>query len=360
MLIQDGKVPQRTYHIEWDAGVHYEFLISITAYCEKEDWETFRSVATERPTLFFDEINLPDDLNSDMTKIHERIGWGAILAAALDLGPRTVSSVQEWIQWFEKISPIVWYAGILKYFVPAHIVDLELLELVISGDKAAKEQMLKLLVEHTKYEPIRALVEMDETEWANLKQLTLDVCKKWYELYFTGIESQMKQFVEKGLEHVQRQTRDVSSEQCVFAATKGIEYFPEPGIWSVRLVPQYHFRPFNFYLEYRDAKVFFFPIPDEVVSQTDGAAMQEVAQAMRCLGDENRLKILQFLKDGDKTFGEIVQFLSISKSTVHHHMVTLRSQGFVTIRNIDEDQKYRLRKERWRYLVQLVEDKLGF
>jgi DNA-binding transcriptional ArsR family regulator len=358
MLIQEGKIPQRTYHVEWDAGVHFEFLVSIMAYCKKEHWQTFRSV--EQRHTPFEELQIPEPLVLAMQEIHDTINWEAVLVTCLDLGPRHVNSVRDWLQWFDTLSPVTWYAGVLRHYTPVHLVDLETLELVIREDDSARERLLQAMCCHKHGQTVHNLLHMDETAWVRLKQQIFTVCEQWYDLYFSSIEAQMKELVEKGLDLAKRMTRDVSSEQCVFTVTRGIEYFPEPGVWTVRLVPQYHFRPFNYCSEYRDCKIFFFPVPDEVVFQSDEAALQELAQAMRCLGDENRLKILQFLKEGDKTFGEIVQYLSISKSTVHHHMVTLRSQGFVTIRQIGEDSKYQLRKERWTWLVQQMADKFGF
>jgi DNA-binding transcriptional ArsR family regulator len=65
----------------------------------------------------------------------------------------------------------------------------------------------------------------------------------------------------------------------------------------------------------------------------------------KSLADENRLRILRFLVAGGKSFTEIVQYIGLAKSTVHYHMVSLRSAGLVRVHlSTESGERYSLRK----------------
>lgn len=59
------------------------------------------------------------------------------------------------------------------------------------------------------------------------------------------------------------------------------------------------------------------------------------AQAMifKSFCDENRLKILEMLQDGEKCACKILEQLEISQSTLSHHMKILVESGLVQTRN---------------------------
>ena len=49
----------------------------------------------------------------------------------------------------------------------------------------------------------------------------------------------------------------------------------------------------------------------------------------RALNDATRREILEILKDGDKTAGEIADSFSISKPSISHHLDLLKQAGLV-------------------------------
>lgn len=59
------------------------------------------------------------------------------------------------------------------------------------------------------------------------------------------------------------------------------------------------------------------------------------AQAMifKAFCDENRLRILEMLQDGEKCACKILEQLEISQSTLSHHMKILVESGLVQTRN---------------------------
>lgn len=53
-------------------------------------------------------------------------------------------------------------------------------------------------------------------------------------------------------------------------------------------------------------------------------------EGFKALADPTRRRILELLRDGDLTAGELVEHFDISKPSLSHHLATLRSAGLVS------------------------------
>lgn len=53
-------------------------------------------------------------------------------------------------------------------------------------------------------------------------------------------------------------------------------------------------------------------------------------EGFKALSDPTRRRILELLRDGDKTAGELAEHFDISKPSLSHHLATLRSAGLVS------------------------------
>lgn len=58
--------------------------------------------------------------------------------------------------------------------------------------------------------------------------------------------------------------------------------------------------------------------------------IQEAAAVFKALGDENRLRILLMLADGEKCACKLLEQMQISQPTLSHHMKILCEAGIVT------------------------------
>jgi transcriptional regulator, ArsR family len=50
---------------------------------------------------------------------------------------------------------------------------------------------------------------------------------------------------------------------------------------------------------------------------------------LKAIGDESRRRILEMLKEGDKTAGEIAELFDITKPSISHHLNILKQAGLV-------------------------------
>jgi DNA-binding transcriptional ArsR family regulator len=85
------------------------------------------------------------------------------------------------------------------------------------------------------------------------------------------------------------------------------------------------------------------------------AATEIRSRFFRVLGDPKRLQILEFLLDGEKSVGDIVDHLQASQGRVSNHLSCLRWCGFVATRRDGKYVYYRLADPRVREVVRLAD-----
>ena len=70
--------------------------------------------------------------------------------------------------------------------------------------------------------------------------------------------------------------------------------------------------------------------------------MNEYLRVFRALSDENRIKILEKLSEGEQCACCLLEGLGISQSTLSHHMKILCASGIVVSRQEGKWTRYRL------------------
>ena len=53
-------------------------------------------------------------------------------------------------------------------------------------------------------------------------------------------------------------------------------------------------------------------------------------EVFKALSDKTRIKILELLKEDDKTAGEIADYFNITKASISHHLSILKQANLVT------------------------------
>ena len=70
--------------------------------------------------------------------------------------------------------------------------------------------------------------------------------------------------------------------------------------------------------------------------------MKEFMSVAKALADENRVRVLMFLRDGELCVCQIVEMLGLAPSTVSKHMAVLHQAGLVESRKEGRWRYYRL------------------
>jgi DNA-binding transcriptional ArsR family regulator len=80
----------------------------------------------------------------------------------------------------------------------------------------------------------------------------------------------------------------------------------------------------------------------------------EAAGLMGALGNESRLMILCALADGERSVGELNEFVPLSQSALSQQLAKLRGQGLVTTRRSSQTIYYSLCSGPARQVIELL------
>lgn len=147
----------------------------------------------------------------------------------------------------------------------------------------------------------------------------------WYQVYFSKVEQDI---ISKLSQEISRQPQDISPPELVRQLSNGIRLDNMPEINHVYLIPQYHYRPWNLYEVGKTILILLYPCRLDPIQ---GETPPDLLRLTKALADENRLRLLRLLAQSPHTFTEIAGKMGIAKSTVHHHLVSLRAAGLVWV-----------------------------
>ena len=173
------------------------------------------------------------------------------------------------------------------------------------------------------------------------RDLIIHLLRLWLKQYFSGLDPSILSGLDADAK-MRRATLTSTAAEIVEAATGGILLDSSLGLEMVVLVPQYHFRPLNLLCEF--GKTLFIMYPTGTVP----AGLQEpsvlLLRLTRSLADPNRLRVLRILSEGARTLAEIGEAIGLSRSTVHHHIVTLRAASLVRVHLSSGPARFSLRQ----------------
>jgi DNA-binding transcriptional ArsR family regulator len=135
----------------------------------------------------------------------------------------------------------------------------------------------------------------------------------------------------------------VAPARFIELATNGLEYVPEPYTRSVLLVPSFVMRPYICDTEYQNVELLIYPVADESLLEDKTSPPSRLVRLYKALADERRLRILKMLAERSYSLQELAEKFGVAKTTMHHHMIILRSASLIRLRT--SDHRYSLRDE---------------
>ena len=336
--------------VEIEASSAYEFLMTLCAFSELEHHAEYE-VGKE----WFDDVRKkasPDLLALiEQFSSHSHEIWDHMLGLVYDCPtPRDVPAL---ITHIEAVDPLELRLHMLGYYVRQHrrITPSEIILQAAQGDFEAQRKLLKTSFPDDP-EWQRTLRWLLSLELVATKNLLLDIFRDWYDQVFREQEPQLMSILARDVEAKLALKLTHSAEQLIEIAT-GWEYVPEPGIRRVVLVPSYIARPWNSVAERYDTVIFCYPVAEESISADKNIPPARLVKLAKALADERRLRILKKLATGSFTLQEMAEDFGVAKTTLHHHIITLRSAGLVRM-NLS-DKRWSLRQ----YMVNNVGEMLN-
>ena len=232
---------------------------------------------------------------------------------------------------------VQFYAREIRRMTPATVI-----RAAVDGDAEAKAEFLR--TSHPEWEPwtdyLRAILDADGEA---LKAELIDVLEAWAERVFKPESRTIMPIIERDAEVKRDLARELPIDRFVTTATNGVEFAPRPGIDRIVMVPSFVTRPLVSYLEFGEVLLIIYPVADESISADSDTPPLRLVRLSKALGDEKRLRILRALADGEKTLMELAEMFGVAKTTMHHHMIVLRSAGLISVGV--GSKRYRLRHE---------------
>ena len=178
---------------------------------------------------------------------------------------------------------------------------------------------------------------------ATFKAELIDILEAWAESVFAPEEATIMPILQRDVEAKRELAKTLPLDAFIKTATNGVEFGPRPGNERVALVATFVNRPLVSHVEVGETLVVVYPVADESVAAESDAPPLRLVRLAKALADEKRLRILRALADGEKSLMELAEQFGVPKTTMHHHMIVLRSAGLVAV--AIGSKRYRLREE---------------
>ncbi|MGH2445569.1 MAG: ArsR/SmtB family transcription factor [Candidatus Limnocylindria bacterium] len=232
---------------------------------------------------------------------------------------------------------VQFYAREIRRMTPPAVI-----RAAVAGDEAAKDEFLR--TSSPEWEPwteyLRGILDVDRDQF---KAELIAVLSEWADRVWKPESLTIMPIIERDAEAKRELQRELPLDRFVTTATNGVEFAPRPGINRVVMVPSFVTRPLVSYIEFGEVFVIVYPVADESVTAEGDAPPLRLVRLSKALGDEKRLRILRALADGEKTLMELAEMFGVAKTTMHHHMLILRSAGLISV--AVGSKRYRLRTE---------------
>lgn len=324
-----------------DVAPAYELLHSIVVMLDQDDDDTY-DLGREWIT------STRERAGEDLVRRVEAVSFGEsdtfrhLAGLAFDApAPRDVATFLDHLRATDpdeiKLHLVQFYARDTRRCTPPATI-----RAAVAGDAAAADEFLSTC--HPEWEPwtqyLRAVLDADA---ASLKDELVAVLEAWAERVWEPEASTIMPILERDADAKRELARDLPLDRFVTTATNGVEFAPRPGIDRLVLVPSYVQRPVVSHVEVGDVLLVVYPVADESVSAEIDTPPLRLVRLSKALGDEKRLRILRALAEGEKGLMELAEQFGVAKTTMHHHMIILRSAGLVTVGV--GSKRYRLRHE---------------
>jgi DNA-binding transcriptional ArsR family regulator len=232
---------------------------------------------------------------------------------------------------------VQFYARETRRMTPAAVI-----RAAVGGDPEAQGEFLR--TSHPEWEQWTTyLSRLFETDAEAFKADLIAVITEWVERVWKPESLTIMPILERDADVKRELERELPMEQFISTATNGVEFAPRPGVDRVVMIPSFVNRPLVTYNEFGESLLIVYPVADESVSADADAPPLRLVRLSKALGDEKRLRILRALVDGEKSLMELAEMFGVPKTSMHHHMIVLRSAGLVSV-GVGQ-KRYRLRTE---------------
>jgi len=254
------------------------------------------------------------------------------------------SSVDDFIDRVDSMDPVDLRLALLAMHEADSAEYERLAPAAAAGDREAVLALMNLSVAAKHERWANTMSELLALEPRETTELIVGAMRGVQTDVFSTFESEFRPILERDLAAKQAMTGRLSTERFVELATNGLSIEKQGYRRPILLIPSVVGRPWNIFTESSKRMIISYPVADEYMDADPDAPPTWLIKTYKALGDERRLRILRRLSRGPASLHELADELDVSKSTLHHHMMLLRSAGLVKVL-IGADKEYALRED---------------
>ncbi|MDH6427795.1 MULTISPECIES: winged helix-turn-helix domain-containing protein [unclassified Paenibacillus] len=176
------------------------------------------------------------------------------------------------------------------------------------------------------YETLSKYVKVFPSHMEDYRNRVVFLLSEWNRQYFSQCNPAILSKLQQHADSKNMELNGLDTADFVNKTTNGFYFMPTDGLKKLVLIPQYHFQPANIIYCYGELTICHYAA---WISMENEELSPFMYRAIRSLSEKSRLKILQALSGGRKTFTEIVKHAGISKGIVHDHIFNLRCAGLL-------------------------------
>lgn len=305
-------------------------------------------------TQSFDEYGLgaewfasfTDALSPETRSLLAQIGSGNVWISAMSLLDDMAdgSTIDDFIDHVAAMDPTDLRLALLAMHETDSAEYKRLAPAAAAGDQEAVSDLMALpmVAKHERWaQTIHYLLALEPHETAGL---ITGAMRGVHADVFRTYESEFRPILERDIAAKREMAERLSTERFVELATNGISIEKQGYRRPILLIPTIVGRPWVIFTESARRLIMGYPVADEYMEADPDAPPTWLIKTYKALGDERRLRILRRLSHGSTSLHELAHELDVSKSTLHHHMMLLRSAGLVKVL-IGTDKEYALRED---------------
>lgn len=324
-----------------DLAMHpaFDMLLSVWIAACRDNIDTY-DIGRE----WFDHLEdtTPEHLKKAVAALGDPELWLALLPTVASMVEG--SSIDEYLDGLAGSDVFELRSRLLEHRTPRTVELQELVKVAAGGDSAATDELLthQAFVDRLEWaESLRALLVRD-----GLIDDIVDVLRRFHADVFAPHAEDFLPSLKRDIEAKRSLARTVSPARLIELATNGVAVGGGPDARPVLLTPSVVMRPWVVVTESPTHRVVCYPVAEEFLIEDPDAPAPWLVRVYKALGDGRRLRLLRRLGSGPASLTELTDHLEIAKSTVHHHLRTLRAAGLVrVVVNEGDDRLYSLRTD---------------
>lgn len=319
MKILNSTSPAETVDLNVEQSPVWELILGIAGYTHKQLRHTFELNEEWKAG----QETMPVSLTELLKRIEETNLWYGMLLLQNEFA---AVSVQDFSNQLTEASSTALYSCLLPYY--------DRRQEALKKDLATAPEQTGLWDEYAGlfkgHDYLEGyILEIHQLSQTEITELMTNVLEEW-EKWMTTKEDWNKWLQALSFEQKQHRHLDATAPAAeIQRVTGGVDYLPEPSIWSVKLVPQVSYRPWVLTIRTADTKLFFYPLKEEYLLEP-GVPSKELVSGHKALGDELRLKLLFQLQKSPLSLQELSVQFNISKTTLHHQLALLKAAKFIS------------------------------